>query len=161
MKIKWRTTAAYSALTLAVLLTACVLALAFLDWNRLKGPLERLASAHLGREVAVAGPLQVQIWSRTPTVSITELQIGNPSWETRDRFVQIEHLQIQLDLHSLLRGHIILRRVALVHPEIYLHREKSGRANWTFDNTRSQRRASGGARQAARHTKRGHRFREN
>jgi AsmA family protein len=135
MKINWRTTAAYSALTLALLLTACLLALAFLDWNLLKRPLERLATAHLGREVTVAGPLQVQVWSRTPTVSISELQIGNLSWETRDRFVQIEHLEIQLDLHSLLRGHVVLRRVALVHPEIYLHREKSGRANWTFENT--------------------------
>ena len=135
MKMKWRTTAAYSALTLAVLLAAGVLVLTFLDWNRLKKPLERLASAHLEREVTIAGPVHVQIWSRTPTVSIAGLQIGNPSWETRKGFVQIERLQIQLDLHSLLRGHVILRRVALVHPEIYLHREKSGRANWTFENT--------------------------
>ena len=135
MKLKWRTTAAYSALTLAGLLAACVLILTFLDWNRFKKPVERLASAHLERKVTIAGPLHVQIWSRTPTVSVEGLEVGNPPWESRKGFVQIEKLQIQLDLHSLLRGHIVLRRVALIHPEIYLHREKSGRANWTFENT--------------------------
>ena len=128
MTHKWRKTTAYSALTLAAVLAACVLVLTFLDWNRLKKPVERLTSAHLNREVTIAGPLHVQVWSRTPTVSIAGLQIGNPPWESRHGFVQIEHLEIQLDLHSLLRGHVVLRRVALVHPEIYLHREKSGRA---------------------------------
>ncbi len=135
MKINWRPIAKYSALSVGAFLTACVLALAFLDWNLLKRPLERLASVQLGREVRVAGPLHVQIWSRSPTVSISELQVGNPPWESQERFLKIEQLQVQLDLHSLLRGHVVLRRVALVHPEIYLHREKSGRANWTFENT--------------------------
>ena len=79
--------------------------------------------------------MQVQIWSRTPTLSITNLQIGNPAWDKRECFVQIEHLQIQLDLPSLFRGQVVLRRVALVRPEIYLHREQSGRVNWTFENT--------------------------
>jgi uncharacterized protein involved in outer membrane biogenesis len=123
------------ALGLVGLLVVCALALTLMDWNRLRGPVGRLASAHLHRQVTLAGPLQVHVWSRTPTVSISDLQVGNPPWETRDRFLSIEHLQIQLDLHGLLRGHIVLRRVALVHPDIYLHREKSGRANWTFENT--------------------------
>jgi uncharacterized protein involved in outer membrane biogenesis len=135
MKSKWRKVAAYSALAVAGLLGACVLVLTLMDWNRLKGPLERIASAHLGRTVTVTGPLQVRIWSRTPTLSITGLEIGNPSWETKPDFLQIENLQIQLDLHSLFRGHIVLRQVALRRPELYLHRDKSDRANWTFETT--------------------------
>ncbi len=135
MSLKWRRVAHYSALGLAGLLVILVLVLTFVDWNRFRAPLGRIASAHFGREVTLAGPLQVHLWSSTPSLSIDDLQVGNPPWESTHRFVQIERLEVQLDLHSLFQGHVVLRRVALIHPELYLHREGSGRANWTFENT--------------------------
>ncbi len=135
MSVRWQKVAKYSALGLAGLLLLLVLVLAFMDWNRFRAPLGRIASAHSGREVTLAGPLHVHLWSSTPSLSIADLQVGNPSWESSRKFVQIERLEVQLDLRSLFRGHVVLRRVALIHPELYLHREKSGRANWTFENT--------------------------
>ena len=135
MKIYWLRAVGYGALGLLVLLLVSVVTLSLMDWNRLRGPVGRVASIHLGREVTIAGPLQVHLWSRTPSVAVTDLQIANPPWETRDRFVQIEHLQIELDLRALLHGHLILSSVTLIHPAVYLHRDKSGRANWTFQDT--------------------------
>ena len=117
------------------MLVALILILTFLDWNLFRAPLARVASAHLGRQVTIAGRLQGHLWSRTPSLSIGGLQIGNPPWESAPRLVKIEHLEIQLDLSSLFHGHVVLRRLALIRPELYLHREKSGRANWTFEST--------------------------
>jgi AsmA family protein len=124
----------YVGLGLAALVLVLILALTFMDWNRFKGPLERSASAQFRREVKIDGPLEVRIWSRTPTVTISGLTIGNPPWESERPMAKIERVEIELELFSLLRLRPVLRRLVLVHPELYLHQEKSGRANWTFEN---------------------------
>src|SRR6476660_4274340 len=113
MKIKRLGVGGYVALSLAALLTALVLFLTLVDWNHFKRPVEHLASAKLGRQVTIAGPLQVKIWSRTPTISVSGLQIANPPWETNDHLVRIGRLLIQLDLAAIFHGHIILRRLEL------------------------------------------------
>ncbi len=135
MKVTWGRVVGYMALGLAGVLLVLILIVTFVDWNRFRTPLARLASAHLGREVTIAGPLQGHLWSRTPSLSIGGLEIGNPPWESAPRLAKVEHLEIQLELSSLFHGHLVLRRVALIRPELYLHREKSGRANWTFEST--------------------------
>jgi uncharacterized protein involved in outer membrane biogenesis len=113
-----------------------VLALALIDWNSMKGPLERFATTKSGRTVKISGPLEVHVWSLTPKASMQGLTIGNPPWEPAKPMVKIERLNVQLKLLPLLKGDVILPRVEIVRPDVYLHREASGRANWTFENTK-------------------------
>jgi uncharacterized protein involved in outer membrane biogenesis len=122
--------AAIAVLIFAIL----VLALTLMDWNWLKHPLERAASVRFGRTVQIHGPLHVQLWSRTPTVTLEELSVGNPPWEAQPQMLEVQRVQVRLAASQLLRGHLVLRRVELVQPRLYLHQEKSGRANWTFEN---------------------------
>lgn len=124
----------YAGFGFAALIVLLLLALTFMDWSRLKAPIEHIASASLGRTVAISGPLEVRLWSRSPTVTISGLEIGNPPWEAGRPMATIERVQIQLELSALLRGHLILRHVELIHPVLYLHQDKSGRANWSFEN---------------------------
>ena len=49
-----------AAISVAALVLVVVLGLSFMDWNLLKGPIERTASARFGRPVTIAGPLQVR-----------------------------------------------------------------------------------------------------
>jgi AsmA family protein len=124
-----------AAISVAMAVLVVVLGLTVVDWDRFKGAIERGASARFGRTVTIAGPLQVRGWSRTPTLTINGLTVGSPPWEPDRPMLKIERVQLQLDLlPSLLRGGLILRRVELDHPDIYLHQEKSGRANWTREN---------------------------
>jgi uncharacterized protein involved in outer membrane biogenesis len=51
----------WAGMTLGGLLIILVLALSLMDWNLLKHPLERMASAKSGRTVHIAGDLQVRI----------------------------------------------------------------------------------------------------
>lgn len=127
-------TVRYAAITLAVLLVLVALALTFMDWNRFKRPLERMASARFGRDITFSGPLQVQVWSHTPTVTVSGLVVGGPPWEKEHPVARVERLRMQLRLLSLLGGHLVLDRLELRRPDIYLHQEKSGRANWTFES---------------------------
>lgn len=121
---------------LGVLIGAALLALALLDWNAMKGPIERMASARSGRTVEIAGDLEVHPWSWTPSFSVSGLTVGNPPWEPAKPMARIERLQVQIKLLPLLKGEVILPRVEIIRPNVYLHRDASGRANWTFANTK-------------------------
>jgi uncharacterized protein involved in outer membrane biogenesis len=124
----------WAGITLGGLVVVIVLVLALLDWNLFKHPIERIASAKSGRTVTIAGDLNVHIWSWTPTITLNGLTVGNPPWEAKRPMAKIERLEIHLKLLPLLKGDIILPRVAVLKPDVYLHQTKSGRANWTFEN---------------------------
>lgn len=124
----------YSGLAIAGVLVILIAVLALFDWDSLRGPLARLASAKSGRTVTLPGHLRVHLWSSTPTVTIEDLRVANPAWEVPRPLLQLQRLQIQVELGQLFRGHLVLRRVEIDQPDLYLHQEKSGRANWTNDN---------------------------
>jgi len=124
----------WSGLVVAALAIVLLLVLTFMDWNLLKHPVERLASARSGRAVRIGGALKVQAWSATPNITIDDLTLANPPWEPDRPMAKVEHLHLRVKLLPLLWGDVILPRVEIIHPQIYLHRERSGRANWTFEN---------------------------
>jgi uncharacterized protein involved in outer membrane biogenesis len=122
----------WTGISLAGLLVVLILVVVFFDWNRLKHPIERIASEKLGRPVTIDGDLQVHPWSWTPTVVLNRLTVGNPPWETEPHMAKVERLEIQVKLMPLFAGQVILPRIVVQQPDVYLHQEKSGRANWTF-----------------------------
>ncbi|MET0660234.1 MAG: AsmA family protein [Steroidobacteraceae bacterium] len=113
-----------------------LLVLAFVDWNQLKRPIERIAAARFGRTVSIGGALNVDLGSLTPRITVEQLVVGNPPWESARPMMRIKRLEAQLKVLPLLKGAVILPRVALIEPDFYLHRDASGRANWTFESTR-------------------------
>jgi uncharacterized protein involved in outer membrane biogenesis len=124
----------WTGISLGSLMVIVTLVLAFMDWNLFKHPVERIASATSGRAVSIDGDLNVDIWSWTPTVTLNGLTLGSPPWEANRPMAKIERLEIRVKLLPLLKGDLILPRVALLKPDVYLHQDKSGRANWTFEN---------------------------
>ena len=124
----------YSSLAVAGLLVILVAVLALLDWDMLRGPIARVASTKSGRTVTIPGHLRVHLWSSTPTLTIEDLRVANPSWELPRPLLQLQRLQVQIELSQLFRGHLVLKKVEIDQPDLYLHQEKSGRANWTNDN---------------------------
>jgi uncharacterized protein involved in outer membrane biogenesis len=123
-----------TGIVLGILIVIVLVVLAVFDWNTLKHPLERIASAKTGRTVSIAGKLDVHIWSWTPSVTVNELTLGNPPWENSRPMATVNRLEIRVKLLPLLKGDVILPRVALYSPDVYLHQDKGGRANWTFEN---------------------------
>ncbi len=103
---------AWTGVTLGVLIGALLLALLLMDWNAMKGPIERMASARSGRAVKIAGDIDVRPWSWTPSFAVSGLTLGNPPWEAARPMAQIERLQVQIKLLPLLKGDVILPRVA-------------------------------------------------
>jgi uncharacterized protein involved in outer membrane biogenesis len=121
-------------IALAGVVALLLLFLALFDLDTFRHPIERIASSHSGRTVTIAGRLEAHIWSWTPGVTLNNLSVGNPLWEKEKQMLQTERLQLKVRLLPLLRGRVVLERLELTNPVIYLHRDQAGRANWTFES---------------------------
>jgi len=62
------------------LLLAIILFLGLFDWNYLKRPVERIASAQIGLPVKIDGNLSVKLLSWTPGATVEGVRIANPAW---------------------------------------------------------------------------------
>lgn len=131
-----RLTLKWTGIALGVLVVAALLTLAFVDWSAMKGPIERFASERSGRQVSIGGKFEVDPWSWSPSVTLENLTVGGPPWERGRPVAQVERVNVQLKALALLKGDLILSRVEFIRPNVYLHRDASGRANWTFESRR-------------------------
>jgi uncharacterized protein involved in outer membrane biogenesis len=113
--------------TLVVLL---LLVIAFFPWNQLRGPLARELSAKLQRPVHIASLHGSLFWR--PHVQVGGFTIGNPAWAGGGEMVAVKRIDLELAFWPLLRGAIVLPKVALIQPDVRLYRTAGGRANWAF-----------------------------
>jgi uncharacterized protein involved in outer membrane biogenesis len=114
------------------------------DWNWLRGPIGRYASAQLQREVAITGDLRVHPWSLSPKAEAFGVRIGQPSWAksvdpSTSPMAQVQRIAVQVKILPLLRGQTILPFLALDKPQVRLLRAKDGKANWTFGAHKSDK----------------------
>lgn len=117
--------------SIAVLL----LVLFTLDWNTMRGPVSRFASARLGREVHIDGNLRVHLFSWEPWMKAERVRVANPRWLPNSQMGQLDRITIQVRLWSLLFGPTIYPLVEVDRPDVALVRDSTGRANWKFSAT--------------------------
>jgi uncharacterized protein involved in outer membrane biogenesis len=117
---------------IVVIVFLLILVLGLIDWNALRGPLSRVASHRLGREVVLGGPLHVHLLSATPSVDIGNLTIANPDWAGGGDLLDLPRLQVAIRLSQLLLGRLVLQSLEIDAPNISLIRDEQGRANWQF-----------------------------
>ena len=115
---------------IGVLIVVLLLVVAFFPWSRLRGPAERTLSADLHRQVSIGALHGSLFWH--PHIEVTGLEIGNPSWAGGGQMVSVDRIAIELRFWPLLRGAIVLPKVALIRPDVRLYRTADGRANWVF-----------------------------
>ena len=107
-----------------------VLFLMLFNWDWLRGPIARYASARTHRAVRIDGHLRVHLLSKTPTVRVEGLKIGNPAWAPRQDMAQVEAVTVKTRLWPLFRGKLELPLVRFDRPNLTLLRDAQGRANW-------------------------------
>lgn len=115
--------------TLAVLLLI-LLFLALFDWNALRGPIGRWASARWDRQVTLAGDLDVDLFRWSPRATVRGLTVGPPDWGPRRNTAEIERLTVSVEALPLLAGRVELPEVRVTRPRLFLHTDESGRQSW-------------------------------
>jgi uncharacterized protein involved in outer membrane biogenesis len=128
----------FSAATLIIL--TLILFLWIFDWNWLRGPVGAVASARLGREVVIAGALDVHPWSLAPRIEANDVRIAQPAWvKGGGEMARIGRIGMQIALPPLFAGRAVLPRLEIIRPRVALIRRADGRANWTFGRTGADR----------------------
>ena len=123
------------AILLALAVVIAVL-IAIWDWNWFRGPLERVASARLHRQVTIAGDLNVNPWSWQPSATVDRVSVANPVWAGNTPMGSVERIAVKIRLVPLLWGDIDLRRLVIVRPDVNLVADAKGRQNWDFSDGR-------------------------
>ncbi|WP_340645123.1 AsmA family protein [Phenylobacterium sp.] len=123
---------AWTGAIAATLVAAVALFLILFDWNYLRGPIGRFASAKTGREIVLAGDLRVHAFSLKPSASVQGIRIGNPKWAGAGQTADIAKLDVQVKLLPLLVGQVVLLNLQLDQPSVDLLRDREGRATWDF-----------------------------
>jgi AsmA family protein len=114
-----------------VALVVVVFALLF-EWNWLRPPVAWYIAARTGRPVSIDGNLSVHLWSWQPELTLQELAIGNPPWARHAVMLQVDRLTISMSIPRLLRGELLLPRIDIVKPVLYLERDARDRASWNL-----------------------------
>lgn len=117
------------AIGIGCLIVLLLLVVAFFPWNHLRGPLTRALSSDLHRQVSIAA-LHGSLFGH-PHIQVSGLTISNPAW-AGGQMVSVQRVDLELHFWPLLRGEIVLARVALIRPNVRLYRAADGRANWVF-----------------------------
>ncbi|HVZ28582.1 MAG TPA: AsmA family protein [Rhizomicrobium sp.] len=116
-------------------LIAGLITLYFLDWNQMRGPIGRYASAHYGREVRIDGNLNVNLFRWQPHVEVGGLYIGNPGWVAQPEGASVNQAVVEFRLVPAIFGHLKLPLVALNQPHALIVRDANGRNNWDSDGS--------------------------
>lgn len=123
-----------TGVVLLALAAAIALFLYLWDWNYLRGPLARYASDKTGREVAITGDLNVDLFSWKPSATVGGFSVGDPAWRNggQGKTAEIGGLTLQIQLRPLLKGDVLIERLAVDKPVVTLFRDGDGRATWDF-----------------------------
>lgn len=114
------------------LVAAIVIFLLLFDWNWLRGPIGRWASAEYDRQIELRGDLDVRLFSWTPSVTVRGLYFGGPDW-ARDRpTAEVARIDASIRLRKLLVGQIEMPRLAFDQADIVLLSDENGRQSWAL-----------------------------
>jgi uncharacterized protein involved in outer membrane biogenesis len=115
-----------------LLIAALVIFLLLFDWNWLRGPIGRWASAKYDREIALQGDLDVHLFSWTPSVVVRDLKLGGPTWAREKDTADIQRIEASVRLRKLLAGEIEMPLLSFTRPDVTLIATRDGRNSWTL-----------------------------
>ena len=81
--------------------------LSTLNFDDLTALLQREVKSATGRDLVVAGPVDLQI-SLTPSIDLQDLRFANASWGSRPEMVTLRRVELEVDLLALLGGDIVV-----------------------------------------------------
>lgn len=101
------------------------------DLNEYKSYVEDIVLHSTGRKLSINGDAKVGI-SLVPTVILNDVELSNPEWATNSQMLKIKQLEVKFALLPLLKKQIVIDKILLNAPEVYLQKKDDGRVNWEF-----------------------------
>ena len=122
------------------ILTAAILAVFILifiilstyDFNKFKPRITSIAGEHTGRELEIAGDIDLAI-TLHPTLVVSDIAFQNAAWGSCLNMVTVERVEIQVALLPLIRGEVRVENLRLVKPDCIIEVDKTGKNNMEFE----------------------------
>ena len=134
MKAKiWIKVVGIVGVLLVASLVAGVAVLKSIDFNDFKADVETLASEATGREVTIAGDLDLVI-SLSPSLNMSDVTVGNAAWGKDTPMMVLNNLQAKVDLLSLLTGQVDVDYFVVDGLTLLMQTDGKGLANWEFES---------------------------
>lgn len=117
---------------LVALVLILVIVIATFDWNRLRGPISRMASDKTGRELLIRGDLKVKLGWPLLHISAGQITFANPAWAKEAHMVDVQQVDAALNLPSVFRREFIFPEVKLTNGDVHLE-QRGSKKNWLLD----------------------------
>ena len=127
-----RTEKVAASVTLLLILAGAIFLLLF-DWNWLREPIGRWASAKYDREIALQGDLDVRLFSWTPSVIVRDLKFGGPDWAREADTANVERIEAKFRLRKLFAGQVEMPLLAITKADVVLISTEDGRQSWELE----------------------------
>lgn len=98
----------------------------------LHGAVERAVSKALGRNLTIAGNVDVSL-GRTATVVAEDVRLANAPWGSEPYMVRAGRVRLSVDVASLMSGPVRVRDVEVERVRIVFETDAAGRWNWMPD----------------------------
>lgn len=103
------------------------------DLNKYKPYIEQAVEDAIHRNLVIRGEAKVGL-SLVPTIIINDVELSNAEWAVYPEMVKLRQAEVKFALLPLLKKQIVIEKVGLISPEIYLETDKNGANNWNFGN---------------------------
>jgi AsmA family protein len=124
-KLKWL----HRTLLVLGILVALFAAAVVIGAPQLKGPLLRAITTRTERQIRVDGTFQAHLLSLHPTITATQLSIGNPPWLPPGVTAHVGRLSLIMEWQASIFP-LGIHRLEIENATLHLLRDSSGRANW-------------------------------
>lgn len=104
------------------------------DLNKYKSYASQIVEEQLGRKLAINGDAYLGI-ALSPTVIVNNVELSNPDWAKNPQMLKIKQLEVKFALLPLLKKQVVIDKVALIDPEVFLETSKTGVNSWDFKTT--------------------------
>ena len=101
----------------------------FVTSDFVRAQIENHANAVAGHKTKVA---RISVdWGWTPHVHLDDVELFNADWGKADHMFKAQEIKFDIRLWPLLHGDIVLPRLMLRKPELYLERNDQDESNWS------------------------------
>ena len=127
--MRWKWILAICAVLIIALITVAYVFLATYDYNKLKPHIAQMVKDATGRELNLAGELNLAI-GFSPALVVTDIAFANAPWGSRPQMVTVDKLQVQIRFLPLLQRKVKVKNISLAGVEVLLETDPKGKGNW-------------------------------
>ena len=101
------------------------------DLNRYKTQIAQIVNEQTGRKLSLNGNAGLKI-SLIPTIELNDVTFSNASWAKEPNMISAKTIDVAFSVLPLLKKEIVIDKVHLIEPKVYLELNEKGVANWDF-----------------------------